>query len=128
MKTKRELIYAKECYRIIGICFEVYNEIGYSHKEKFYQEAIAKCFIDKRIEFKKELKVRVKFKEKDLGIYFLDFLVFDKIIVEIKKRNYFSIKDIRQLNAYLKATGLKLGLLIHFTNDGVKYRRIVNLK
>jgi len=48
VKTKRELIYAKECYRIIGICFEVYNEIGYSHKEKFYQEAIAKCFIDKR--------------------------------------------------------------------------------
>lgn len=70
----------------------------------------------------------MRFKEKDLGVYFFDFLAFDKIVVEIKKRNYFSIKDINQLFGYLKATGLKLGLLIHFTNMGVKYRRIVNLK
>jgi GxxExxY protein len=70
----------------------------------------------------------VRFKEKDLGVYYFDFLVFDKIVVEIKKRNYFSIKDINQLRAYLKAVRLKLGLLIHFTNTGVKYRRIVNLK
>jgi GxxExxY protein len=127
VKTKSELIYADECYQIIGICFEVYNEVGYGHKEKFYQEAIAHCFAEKKIEFKRELKVKVRFKEKDLGIYYFDFLVFNKIIVEVKKRNYFSIKDINQLNAYLKAVKLKLGLLIHFTNDGVKYRRILNL-
>lgn len=128
VKTKRKLIFAEECYQIIGVCFEVYNKIGYGHKEKFYQEAIAQCFREKNIEFKRELKAKVRFKEKDLGIYYFDFLVFNKIIVEIKKRNYFSIKDINQLNAYLKATRLKLGLLIHFTNEGVRYRRIVNLK
>lgn len=128
VKTKRNLIFAEECYQIIGVCFEVFNKIGYGHKEKFYQEAIAQGFREKKIEFKRELKARVRFKEKDLGVYYLDFLVFDKIVVEIKKRNYFSIKDINQLSAYLKATRLKLGLLIHFTNTGVKYRRIVNLK
>ena len=102
--------------------------IGYGHKEKFYQEAIAHIFKEKSIKFERELKAKVRFREKDLGIYYFDFLVFDKIIIEIKKRNYFSIKDINQLYGYLKATGLKLGLLIHFTNTGVKYRRIVNIK
>jgi len=128
VKNKITLIYKDECYQIIGVCFEVYNKIGYGHKEKFYQEAIAQGFQEKKIEFKRELKAKVRFKEKDLGVYYFDFLVFDKIVVEIKKRNYFSIKDINQLRAYLKAVRLKLGLLIHFTNTGVKYRRIVNLK
>ncbi|MDI6777873.1 MAG: GxxExxY protein [Patescibacteria group bacterium] len=127
MKNKIQLIYAAECYQIIGVCFEVYNKLGYGHKEKFYQEAIAEILRKKKIEFKRELRVKVKFKEKDLGLYCFDFLIFNKIVVEIKKRNYFSVKDINQLYAYLKATGLKLGLLIHFTNTGVKYRRIVNL-
>jgi len=128
VKTKRNLIFAEECYQIIGICFEVFNKIGYGHKEKFYQEAVAHKLKEKKINFREQLKARVKLGEKELGIYYLDFLVFDKIVVEIKKRNYFSIKDINQLSAYLKATRLKLGLLIHFTNTGVKYRRIVNLK
>ncbi|MFA6193907.1 MAG: GxxExxY protein [Parcubacteria group bacterium] len=127
MKNKIELIYKDECYQIIGACFEVYNKLGYGHKEKFYQEAIEEILREKKVEFKRELRAKVKFGEKDLGIYCFDFLVFNKIVVEIKKRNYFSIKDINQLYAYLKAMGLKLGLLIHFTNTGVKYRRIINI-
>jgi len=128
VKAERKLIYADECYQIIGVCFEVYNKLGYGHKEKIYQEAIQEILKEKKIEFKRELRAKVRFREKDLGVYCFDFLIFNKIIVEIKKRNYFSIKDINQLHAYLKAVRLKLGLLIHFTNTGVKYRRIVNLK
>jgi GxxExxY protein len=125
---KIKLIYPEECYQIIGICFEVYNKLGYGYKEKFYQQAIEEILREKQINFQREPRVKVKFKEKDLGIYYFDFLVFNKIVVEIKKRDYFSIKDINQINAYLKAVGLKLGLLIHFTNSGVKYRRIINLR
>lgn len=127
MPRKIKLIYPDECYRIIGACFEVYNSLGYGHKEKFYQEAIEKILEEKKVAFKRELRAKVKFKGKDLGIYYFDFLIFNKIVVEIKKRNYFSIKDIKQIYSYLKTTGLKLGLLIHFTNTGVKYRRIVNI-
>lgn len=127
MSRKIKLVYPDECYQIIGVCFEVYNKLGYGYKEKFYQEAIEEIFKERNINFKRELGVKVKFKEKDLGIYYFDFLVFNKIIVEIKKRNYFSVKDIKQIYSYLKTTGLKLGLLIHFTNTGVKYRRIINI-
>jgi len=127
VSRKIKLIYPDECYQIIGVCFEVYNKLGYGHKEKFYQEAIEEILRREEVDFKRELRVKVRFREKDLGIYCFDFLVFDKIVVEIKKRNYFSIKDIKQIYSYLKATGLKLGLLIHFTNTGVKYRRVVNV-
>ncbi len=63
-----------------------------------------------------------------VGRYYFDFLIEDKIILEIKVRNYFSKKDIEQLNSYLKATRLKLGIIAHFTRAGVKLKRIVNLK
>jgi len=58
----------------------------------------------------------------------IDFLVEDKILVEIKKGNYFSKKNIEQVYAYLKATGLKLAILANFTSTGVKFRRILNLR
>ncbi len=128
VKTQKELIYAKECYKIIGLIFEVFNKFGYGYKEKFYQKAIAEIFKENNIDFKEQLKARIKYKDRDLGLYFFDFLVFGKIIIEIKQRNYFSKKDIEQLYSYLRATKLNLGLLIHFTKSGVKYKRIINLR
>jgi GxxExxY protein len=127
VKTKKEIIYAKECYQIIGIIFEVFNELGYGHKEKFYQKAIANSFLDKSIEFKEQLQCKFKYKGKDLGIYVLDFLVFNKIVLELKQKKYFSSQDIKQLYMYLKAMKLKLGLLVTFTGNGIKFKRILNL-
>jgi GxxExxY protein len=81
VKAERKLIYADECYQIIGVCFEVYNKLGYGHKEKIYQEAIQEILKEKKIEFKRELRAKVRFREKDLGVYCFDFLIFNKIIV-----------------------------------------------
>ena len=128
MKTKRELIYADECYRIIGIIFAVFNEVGFGYKENFYQKAIAKAFEKNSIDFKEQLRAKVKFKDEEIGILILDFLVLGKIIIELKQKRYFSQRDINQLYSYLKAMNLKLGLLVYFTKDGVRYKRIVNLK
>lgn len=85
-------------------------------------------FLENKIEFKEQLRCKVKYKEKDLGVYIFDFLVFDKIILELKQRDYFSTKDIEQLVKYLKATDLKLGIIIHFTKSGVRYKRVLNIK
>lgn len=111
----------------MGLIFEVFNELGYGHKESVYQKAIAKSFADDGIEFKEQLRYKLKYKGKELGIYIFDFLVFNNIIIELKQRDFFSSKDISQLYKYLKATGLKLGLIVHFTSKGIRYKRIVNL-
>lgn len=60
--------------------------------------------------------------------YILDFLYENIIVIELKQGDSFSKRNINQIYSYLKATGLKLGLLINFTRSGVKFKRIVNLK
>lgn len=127
-KTKKDIIYAEECYRIMGIIFEVYNDLGFGHKEQFYQKAISKAFKKNEINFKEQLRYKIRYKDEDLGVYILDFLVFDKIIIELKQRDFFSTSDIKQINQYLRAMNLKLGILVHITSKGVRYKRILNLK
>jgi GxxExxY protein len=74
------------------------------------------------------LRCKLKYKEKELGIYIFDFLVFDKIVVEIKQKKVILSRDIDQLYKYLKAMNLKLGIIITFTKEGAKFKRVVNLK
>jgi len=128
VKTRKNIIYAEECYKIMGLIFDVFSDCGFGHKEKFYQKAIAEIFKENKIEFKEQVKAKIVFRGKEIGYYFLDFIVFGKIAIGLKQKNFFARKDIQQLYSYLKATGLKLGVLVHFTQKGVQYKRIVNLK
>jgi len=111
----------------MGLIFQVFNEVGYGHKEKFYQNGVANIFTENGIPFKEQLKAKVRCRGKEIGYYVFDFLVFGKIVVELKQKNYFSKNDIDQLYSYLRAANLKLGLLVYFTRSGVRYKRIVNL-
>lgn len=111
----------------MGVVFKVFKELGFGHKEVFFQKALAKNFLESGFEFKEQLRYKVKYKGEELGTYILDFLIFDKIILEIKQKNFISLKDIDQLYKYLKTTGHKLGIIITFTSNGVKYKRVVNL-
>lgn len=124
---RKDLVYPELCYQIMGILFEVWTEMGFGHKEKIYQNAIEHAFAQSNIKFRRELPVKIQFQGKDVGIYYFDFLVDEKVVLEIKVRNFFSKKDIVQLHSYLKAIKLKLGIIAHFTRTGVKFKRIVNL-
>jgi GxxExxY protein len=56
MKTKKNLIYADECYHLMGIIFKVFKKLGFGHKESFYQKALAEEFKDNDINFKEQLR------------------------------------------------------------------------
>lgn len=113
----------------MGVLFEVFKELGPGHKEKYYENAIAEGLKSLQIPFKEQLYVPLSFKGKVVGKYFLDFLIDEKIVLEIKKGDMYSSKQhIEQVLSYLKVNGLKLGIIAQFANDGVKYRRIVNLR
>jgi GxxExxY protein len=70
--------------------------------------------------------VKILYKDQDVGKYFLDFVVEDKIIAELKVRPKLGYAHIQQVMGYLKATDHKLAILIYFTRDGVKSRRVLN--
>lgn len=122
-----ELVHKEISHVILGSCFEVYNEIGGGHKEKIYQKALSICFGKRSILFKQQVCVDLKVHDQIVGRYFVDFLVSDKVLVEIKSSRFFRMADFRQVTGYLQALNLKLALLIAFTPTGVRYRRVVNL-
>jgi GxxExxY protein len=124
--AKDKVVYKELSYRIVGILFEVYNELGYGHKEKNYEEAIAHSFTENEILFKRQAPYAIKFKEKVVGKSYLDFLVDNKIVLEIKKGDYFSKSNISQVKEYLAITKMKLAILANFTSTGVKFHRVLN--
>ncbi len=124
--NSNKIIYKELSYQIVGILFEVYNDLGYGYQEKYYEKAIEKYFIAAKLKFKRQAPYKIAVKDEVIGRYYLDFIVEDKIVLEIKKGNYFSKRNIEQVKGYLKATGMKLAILANFTPSGVKFLRVLN--
>ena len=122
-----KVIYKELSYKIVGILFEVYNDLGYGYQEKYYERAVRECFKEANINFENQVMYNVKFKDAEIGKYFLDFLVEDKIVLELKKGNHFPKRNIEQVKGYLKITGKKLAILANFTANDVKFLRILNI-
>lgn len=122
------IIYPDLSYKIIGILFDVYNELGSGYQEKYYQKALSIRFEKGKFKFKEQLKIDLSFDGRKIGNYFIDFLIENKIVLEIKVANRFYSRHINQVKAYLTSKGLKLGILSLFTNNGIRYKRILNSK
>ncbi|MDE2312078.1 MAG: GxxExxY protein [Patescibacteria group bacterium] len=128
---REDLVYKDECYKIVGVLYKVYKELGGELLEKHYQKAVAVALRAENIDFIEQYPIKIYYQGKFIGISLADFLIRmpgAEIILEIKKNENFGIKNIKQVDNYLKATKFKLGILANFTKSGVKYKRIVNLK
>ena len=124
---RTDLVYPELSFIIVGCAYEVFNELGPGHTEKIYQRALAAVFEEKKIVFKEQEYYPLKFKDKVIGRGFLDFAVDNKIIVELKKDETFTKTHIDQVVNYLKLSNYKLAILINFTPQGVKFKRLVNI-
>jgi len=124
---KKNLLFPELSYQIVGILFRVYKAIGSGFDEKHYQKALAVEFAKAGIKYLEQVRLPLKYTGKNIGSFALDFLIENKIILEIKKDKNFARKNIEQVYSYLKATNLQLGILANFTKDGLKFKRIVNL-
>lgn len=119
-------IYSEQTNKIIGLCYKVYNKLGYGHLEKIYQKALATEFDKNQVVFRREVFGKIKYDGEVIGRYYLDFLIDDKIALEIKVRREIYESDWMQLLNYLKSKNLKLGLLIVFSKGKVKIKRVIN--
>jgi len=113
-----KLIYPKLSYLVIGICFEAHNELGRFAREKQYGNYIEKRLKESGIKFEKELSIS------DVGNT-VDFLIDDRIVLELKNKEITTKMDYFQVQRYLQSTGLKLGLLINFRNKYLRPNRII---
>jgi len=110
-----EIIYKDESFKIIGACFEVYNNKGYGFMEPIYQECLQHEFAIQGIPFVAQPELPMTYKELSLQHKFRpDFICYEKIIVEIKTVSALTDAHRAQTINYLHATEFELGLLINF--------------
>jgi GxxExxY protein len=113
------------CYRIRGICIRVHNAIGPGFPEEYYQKALEYEFRKERIPFVAQKEEKMLYEGIVLGENFLDFLIDEKLILEIKLVNFLNDIHRFQVLKYLSVTGLDFALLVNFGNIKLQSERIL---
>ena len=120
------IIHKEESYKIIGICMEVHNNLRAGFSEIVYKDALELEFKNAKIEYSREKEYTVNYKGIILSHkFYADFVIFDKIILEVKGKNKIADEDIAQCINYLKVSGNNLALLVNFGEPKLNYKRIV---
>ncbi len=121
-----ELIYKDEVYEIVGAALEVHKELGSGFLEAVYQEALELEINSKGVPFESQKQLPIHYKGKRLEKeYYADLVCYDKIIVELKALDRLTSKEESQILNYLKASGLKVGVLINFGASSLEWKRFV---
>ena len=123
----KDLVYAEECYKLIGACFEVYKDKGSGFLEAVFQECLELELGLQAIPFVAQSPLSLTYKGQSLRQrYIADFVCFDKIILELKAVERITDEHRAQLLNYLNATGQRLGLLVNFGHHPkLKWERMV---
>ncbi len=120
------LVQEQLSYQVLGALFDVMNEIGYGHKEHIYQKAIPIALSNRNIPYKEQVRVKIVMMGEHVGSGYIDFLIDERLVLEIKSSYSFRSADFQQIQRYLKTLKLQLGILAAFSPTGVRYRRVLN--
>ncbi|TVQ82308.1 MAG: GxxExxY protein [Bacteroidetes bacterium] len=121
-----DLLYQDETYKIIGICFDVHNQLGPGFSEIVYKDALEYEFRTQNIYFEREVEYSVFYKTVVLPHkFYADFVVFEHIILEVKGIQRLAREHIAQTINYLKVSGNDVGLLVNFGEPKLTYKRLV---
>lgn len=126
LRENSKVIYPELSYSIVGILFKIHREPGNRYSEKIYQRAIAKALTRESFQYRREVYMPIIYDDEIVGKQYFDFVVEDKIVLEIKTVPRFRLTDFRQILAYLKHANLRLGILVNFRTESLRFRRIVN--
>ena len=120
-----ELVYPDLSFKIVGVIYKVYNQMGGGYQEKYYQRAISRELRAQRIPFLEQVKADLVCKNRNIGRYYMDFIIDHKIVLELKITPVFTGRDIMQVLNYLKQSDLKLGILVSLNRNTIKFKRIL---
>ena len=124
-----ELIFKEEVYAIVGAAMEVHREKGCGFAEPVYQECMEMELADRGVPFEAQKEMNISYKGRRLKkTYLADFVAFGKIIVELKALDKLTSREESQVINYLKASGLKVAVLINFGATSLEWKRIVLTK
>ena len=120
-----KVIYRDLSYKVVGLAMEVHRKLGYGFIEKVYENSLMVLFRREGIAAEQQLPVRVYFEGEDVGYYKADIVVDGKMILEVKAvEGLIDAHRVQALN-YLRATDLRLAILLNFGKDKLRYERLV---
>ena len=122
---EEKIIYKDLSYQIVGLAIQVRKELGYGFLEKVYENALMVLLEENGIKAEQQVSIKVRFHGKIIGDYVADILVEDLIILELKAQDRIIDAHKAQTLNYLKATGLRLAILLNFGKEGLEHERLV---
>jgi|SRR3989338_3823257 len=125
--NKIELIHPKLSYKISGVLFRVHNKLGRFCREIQYGDLLEVELKNAGLNFEREKILPIEDISKNDQSNKVDFLIEDKILLDIKAKKFITKEDYFQMRRYLKCSKLELGLIVNFRNTYVKAQRIINL-
>lgn len=120
---EEKILYKDLSYKLVGCFYEAYNKLGPGHKEDIYQKALIKEFKLQNIRYETKKRIKIDYKGEIVGIYEPDFIIDNKIIVELKSVLLMPKVYEKQLFYYLKGAGYRLGYLVNFGSEKIDIRR-----
>jgi len=123
--NKSEIIYKDLSFKIVGLAMQVHNTLGFGFLEKIYENSLMVLLKREGIKAKQQAPITVYFEGENVGEYFADILIEDKIILELKSGEKIVDAHRAQTLNYLKATGLNLAIILNFGKERLEYERLV---
>ncbi|MFA5084169.1 MAG: GxxExxY protein [Candidatus Paceibacterota bacterium] len=120
-----KLLYEDLTYKIRTALFDVKKELGGGHKESIYQKAVAEAFKKSELEFSCEVRIPIFYRNKKVGIYIPDFVVENKVIVELKALSFVGTTEKKQIWSYLRGSDYRIALLVNYGPKGLTIDRII---
>ncbi len=120
-----EYPYQDLTFAVNGCAMTVLNEIGHGFHEKIYENALALALSNKGLNFSQQKNYNVLFQGQSVGTFVPDFVIEDKIIVELKTLDKIGMVEKGQVLNYLRASKLGLGLIFNFKNQKLEWQRVV---
>jgi GxxExxY protein len=121
------LIEQELSYKITGLCFKAQKDLGRFCKEQQYSQKLAQLLTESGLKFEREIDLKKLSQDGPDGNR-IDFLIDGKIIVDLKAKPFITKDDYYQMQRYLHAADIKLGLIVNFRNFYLKPKRVINLK
>jgi len=123
--TEEKVLYPDLSYNIVGLAMEVHRELGFGFMEKVYENALMVLLRRDGIPALQQYPVAVQFRGQPVGVYYADILVNEQIILEIKSLERLISAHTAQALNYLKATDLRLAILLNFGKERLDSKRVV---
>jgi GxxExxY protein len=119
-----KIIHKDLSYRINGICFKVHKKLGRFCREKQYSDESESLLKKGKVKYQREADIGKLYKSTKGNI--ADYIIEDKIELDVKAKKFITKEDYYQMNRYLKSANMKLGLIVNFRNTFLKPKRVLN--